>query len=1279
MIWVEKALRLVQGQTMTDQDKSQSTSEMRQKEPPAMGERRARWGYGYQDKVATDRILQLLREDLRLGQSDFEGIRLADLDAGRVDDFVLVWKDKVEGNSIKSSRKATPLNWGDLIGKNGLLKELAEGYQRLKDRWPNKSVFVRLQSNCPPSSEKHHTQVISAFSISQFLKDHWALGPTTSESRLVTTAWSKISEHVNLKESDFSEFIKHCNISLGFPEPPGIGQNSYDWRQYKKQFDDLHKAIATWLINNPDGEFIDRNFLLSAIGFQKHRTGLIQRFPPPKIPYSKNKTSAIKLKNLINSTAGGYIAVVGPAGVGKSTLVQDVLSNDNYPYFIPYYSFLPESNGNRDRGEALTFFQDVIGRLDKFFPGRRSLGISDISQGREALLAHIKRANEQYTTSNRKTILLVDGLDHVAQEINLKNSLLYELPNPNEVLDGFLIILSSQPQALIPGTITASVGNVLDPQSSQRITVSGLSRKEVHKIVSKIGKVTTSSEKDALYEACNGNPLILTYLVNIFHRTSETSVKEAIKLAGEYKGDIAEYYKSSLSVYLQDIPTRKLLGLLCRAAPTLPVAWLQQWPESDALESAFERILAPFIQEEDGNLSFIHNSLIAYLKSETRSRLSGADLSSDERSFHSMLADRCGERPCIDLLGRAKVFHLLRSDRIPELLDVLGAKPSETSSNWLRQAAEEFLPYAHIRPLILSGFESAWNLEEFGQVLRLILLDYELDIRSSRVSESNLSNIVLKLDKPGLAISQIQASGRLLVEDIAAISFSRKLWYYAKSKRSLELETTARKIYFQSKPLSLFHLTEDIDTWHHSKDFAILEVWSRSAPLFEDVNSIIKHIRGLNFKASQQKEPADDKSAEATLYYNVLLTLIRIQAGIDPCRLIISEISTLNQPSWLFPAVLNLANHCPSSVSATELRAAYTVSGRNDDIDLAFAEFLYDQGCYVEAKEIVKELKDVQFKGSQNDHSFGFSDVSYTSTLGSLRELLGITIEVAPDINNEEDETLARIETTAKKIGVLLASVKSRNEIQDLRKIFRSFFLFHNHAIKFPNYSLRNDYVMTRSRMDIYRETLKLACAIGKQGLEVIRDVFLELTRGSAGVQFLPCHRRYFAEELYHYQFLSKQQAIDLILSNTMDAEEEDPNQRQDACFEIATCLHSIGDCQLSSQWLKRAGKVSIGAGSHKDYHMANLADWLVRSIGNDLNDKKLHVTEKFARAAKVAGGDGASYAATHLLQLILQSEPMRSYSLAIEFIDRNVLNISSTLESLIVGGHKLGHLQIYC
>ena len=201
-------------------------------EPPAMGERRARWGYGYQDKVATDRILHILKDDIRGGFAVFEGVRLADLQAGRVDDFVLVWSRQVEGNSIKWSGDASSMNWGDLIGAEGLVRELAEGFLELRRRWPDRTVTVRLQTNRPPSLEKRPNQIISAFSVAEFLRDHWEKGPTAQDSDVLKEAWGKIAKHTGLSAADFGEFVKGCIFSLGCAEPPGSGPDTRDWRHY---------------------------------------------------------------------------------------------------------------------------------------------------------------------------------------------------------------------------------------------------------------------------------------------------------------------------------------------------------------------------------------------------------------------------------------------------------------------------------------------------------------------------------------------------------------------------------------------------------------------------------------------------------------------------------------------------------------------------------------------------------------------------------------------------------------------------------------------------------------------------------------------------------------------------------------------------------------------------------------------------------------------------------------------------------------------------------------
>ena len=1225
-----------------------------------MGERRARWGYGYQDKVATERILTFLRKDLRDGSTAFEGVRLADLEAGRVDDFVLVWKESVEGNSIKWANNPNGFAWGELIGASGLLQDLASGWNRLRSRWNGRTITVRLHTNRPSSIEKHHAQLISSFSVEEFVAKHWTAGSDTADSAATREAWRKISQHVSLVGSELSDFVAHCELAFGQAEPPGARPDSLDWKHYLEQFDRLHKAIATWLTNNPNGDFIERDYLLAAIGRHLSRSGLIQRFPEPDIPYEKNHVAADRLKALVDTTSGGYLAIVGPAGVGKSTLVQDVLTDSAYPLFVPYYAFLPSTDGNRDRAEALTFFQDVVARLDRFDSARHSLGVADISQGRDALRRHMSSANKRYVLDGHKTILLIDGLDHVMREVNLQTSVLNELPHPSEIPEGFLIILSGQPQAFLPDAIPASVVSGV-AEDSRRLEVSGLSRPEVHTLVSRVGKPTTGEERDALHGASLGNPLILTYLLSLFERTEDTSVTRAIELAGHYASDIDQYYQERLSVPLQDGQTRKLLGLLSRAAPTLPIAWLAEWAEKEAIGAVYQRVLAPFVRVDDGLVTFIHDSLIAFLKSETRSRLPGSDPVTDEREFHSILADRSNGRSCLDPIGRARIVHLMRAERHVDVL-------SQLSSDWLRSALYGFLPYDHVHPILLAGLAAASATDNWGHTLRLLLLDHELGQRTSRVDADTLADALLDLDDPALALSQIRSAGRLLVDDSVALRFAGTLWWYAHQQNRSDLEAAARTLYLQAKPIALIYAGEPIEVANHNDQLQDVRAWSKVAALFEQPSIMIQEIQRLVFTSGHDRYQPDPVTVKAELLFNALDATL--DAGYDSkkCQAIVDAVQTLGSETWRFVALFRLAESKPSEVAMDSLRAAYEVSKTNDDIDLAYAWFLSRHGDQAGATEIIGRLPHIRFDPLRERRSWYFSDVTYTIRLRWLQEVLGIPEGVIPGVTDEHEEAYVRVEQAARQLGSLRSLVATGRVPGDRHALFRSLLLFHNRRVHFSTVGPNDNFFLQTSRKEIYEQVAKLANAMGPAGLRVLHDVVMDLTSQPSATQFTPHHRRHFAQLFYDKGMIPRDQAVKLGLSSTSDAVDDDPIQRQEACLEIATFLYGVGDQAEAKNWKTTATEVSAGAGSNKDYHMAHVAEWLARSI-TQVDPDRLVILDRFARAVEVSGGHGGSDGAARLLRLLVRLEPARAWRLAVEYVDRSVLTVSEVLEALIAGG----------
>ena len=1233
---------------------------------PASGERNARLGYGYQDKSAAERIVRALKDELRHGGSRLLRVKLADVNAGRVDDIVLVWEDRVEGNSIKWRKNQSPVTWGYIVGADGLLKELASGFLLLKEVWPGYKIKVRLQTNFP-AAETTHGKIVSGISVARFLEDHWQDGPKAEVPERVQEAWRVVESHTGLSGEGLDEFVGACDFSLGESEQSSIGPDTEDARQYLKQVERLHDALATWIAKFPDSEFVDREYLMTAIGLQSYQSELVQKFPSPQIPYQRNQAAASELRRLLHTQNGGYVAVTGCAGVGKSTLVQDVVDVEKRTFLVPYFAFLPYGQGNsRDRGEAMTFFRNVVARLDSVFPGRRSLGIDSIIHGRDALRYHMAQANKEFIATGRKTVLLIDGLDHVAREVGLQESVLLELPSPAEIPDGFLIVLSARPEALLPDNVGPAVSNAVILSSDRQIVVDGLSRSEVHQIVAKAVGGTSEVDRDQVYYESAGNPLILTYLLNIVHANSTGEVVDAIKDATKFDGDIDRFYAEALASSLQDAGTRRLLGLLCRAAPLIPVAWLRRWPEKNDVEDLYKRVLAPFTREDDGNLSFIHNSLISFLVERTRSVLPGADYAAEERDFYSELADRSRERSCSDPLGRAHVFYLARADRGREVLKV-------ATSAWLRESVQSFVPYELIRPIVLEATGLAWGLGEFGDVVRLILLDSELHQRSGHLDAEELCDAFLNFGEHELALAQLQANGRLLVKDDVALNFSRKVWFYARARNSHRLNEVSKKLYEDAKPIrQLLHGDPVVFGSYERATVDSIRAWSSTAPLFERIEDVIDQIGKLDIAVETDEREVDVASVRARFLFNSLRTAVRANLRASIEKLLLRAIVSQKKPDWELAALLLCAREGATPVSKSSLLDALSHCEDQPYQALSLAEHLYTIGDHDSARAIVESLSDTESDtNSRSGAGVESIDLAFHSSLWCLREELGLGESPERTIESDRDEALARVEIAARRLGKLRSQATRGEKPNELRRKFRDVLLYESRVVERPIQHAQLEPSAIGSRWAIFDELLDVAKSFGDSGMIALRDVVLEVAKSSP--EFLGVRCRHFAMAFHASGVLAKSEAIKLALSFTLDANEDDPRLRQQACLEVAGCLSNL-DADDWREWLHRAGRASAGAGSHKDYRMADLAVWLNAALADGpITARGIEVLEKFTRALEAAGGAGQFDAVDSVLGIMVRAMPSCAAPFAVEMVDRGLVTPSTALKALVAGGMRAG------
>ncbi|MXY34486.1 MAG: ATP-binding protein, partial [Boseongicola sp. SB0664_bin_43] len=640
---------------------------------PASGERAALRGYRWQYDHIASRVYDALLN------GDLESMRLADPDAGRVDDLVLIRKGRIDCYQFRSVGHDRALTFNDVVGKQrtrsgkdapSLLRALADDWNRLRDQWGN--VYVHLVTQKFASVHDHvvgkeEPDKPSPDHFSAFLKQ--VLEPLHSkEASLddVEVGWRSALERFGkasgLSPDKFGEFLQSMHIHVaagpGLPTPPSTAYSDVVA---------LSNTLQRLVSNSPNIVVLGRREVLDLMGWQdRPRLHSPHEFP---IDFDTYEPLADAIKHLKGSIARhdcGYLAVIGPPGCGKSTLLSQALSG-SADRVLRYYAYVPGTASTPTRLTGHGFLHDVVLMLTEGEIGgaRRELPGREIVSLRQQFRDRLDAAGSEFRNTSRRTIIVVDGLDHVERDYSGSDGLLQELPRPNELPEGVLFIVGSR-------TLDPLHAHARHQLNERRGTIDlrlhRLLPASVLKICRRLEFTASLSDRthQRIVELSDGHPLALSYLLNRLRDRDGDTAEDLLSKLPAYGGNVEAEYLAVWDEVQEDSAIVEILAICSRLRIAFRTAWIADWSEAYAVESFRRKFLYLFRQHQDG-WRFFHDSFRQFAADRTAwGDESRADECADAR-IHKRIADLCASSD-EDKISAEQLYHRYRARQFEQVL-----------------------------------------------------------------------------------------------------------------------------------------------------------------------------------------------------------------------------------------------------------------------------------------------------------------------------------------------------------------------------------------------------------------------------------------------------------------------------------------------------------------------------------------------------------------------------------------------------------------------------------
>jgi len=783
---------------------------------PADGERIARIGYEAQDKRAANLIYNVLVE----GRLDW--FRIADPDAGRVDDIQVATTDgQLHAFQVKWADSVQNISFADFTrsGKEpSLLSQLAHGWYTLKAQHPDKRVFVHLiHRNIPlatpapkakiplgtPPPLQPHFQAFIRECWKE--KQHWI----STGVKGIPQGWHPAMEVVRKEagftnEKQFLDFIAVCELQFGYQFPDTDDPLSRTVVRREKDVDQIARLISKLGGGEKRVIEVSRADLLKELGWEaRFEFRFKHEFPVDQSIYQPITQTVQELETAISQFTSGYLALIGTPGSGKSTTLTQTLRYRQGLRIIRYYAYVPDSIWQEGRGEALSFLHDLhlaLQRQGIYARSGKQAQPETLEELRAAICGQLLFLQERWNEERIKTLIIVDGLDHIAREQSPDRNLLKELPSPENIPDGVILVLGSQTLAL--DDFSTRIKHQLE-EAGRTLIMQPLSKQAVSGIIPAYRLPITLSQEQLqrVHALANGHPLALGYLLaNLRHATDEVTIDAILASTRPYDTHIEDNYRVYWDKLQQHENLRELLAMLSRLrGPFNPEDWLR-WEGEPVIKALLENARHYFREESDTRWQFFHNSFRQFILVQSRINILGKEDSSRDRSYHKRIAEYAASSAPEAPWSWEEIYHRSRADEW-EIVLQLGTQDYFRKQFFSLRALEAIIGDIDI------CLESARLKRDGLAIIRMVLIDKELRDRHDSIDMAKVDMPALLFELLGMTVAMryVMDGQQLRIGEKEALDFVALLLEKEEFK-------AAESVFNAAEPLDVLSGTTAVET-----------------------------------------------------------------------------------------------------------------------------------------------------------------------------------------------------------------------------------------------------------------------------------------------------------------------------------------------------------------------------------------------------------------------------------------------------------------------------------